>query len=257
MRTGEATWDEGLLLFLERSGYPEETYHTFSYSPLPDDDGAIGGMLCVVTEDTERVIGERRLATLRELAVVLAAVRTEPEVLRGDRTWPCGQSARPAVRRRLAVRARKAAGAAGLCHRDRARASACRAGDRSCRCARGSSGRADPCRRSRTCWSTTSTLCGPLPTGAWDRPPRSGTGGADCQQGQTRPAGMLLGGLNPFRPFPKAIAASSIWWHRRSPLVLPVRAPMRRSGNVPRRWPRSIAPRPHSSPMSATSSARR
>ena len=65
MRTGEATWDEGLLLFLERSGYPEETYHTFSYSPLPDDDGRIGGMLCVVTEETERVIGERRLATLR------------------------------------------------------------------------------------------------------------------------------------------------------------------------------------------------
>ena len=32
--TGEATWDEALLLFLERSGYPEETYHTFSYSPL-------------------------------------------------------------------------------------------------------------------------------------------------------------------------------------------------------------------------------
>ena len=34
LSTGEATWDEGLLLFLERSGYPEETYHTFSYSPL-------------------------------------------------------------------------------------------------------------------------------------------------------------------------------------------------------------------------------
>jgi len=29
--TGVATWDESLLLFLERSGYPEETYHTFSY----------------------------------------------------------------------------------------------------------------------------------------------------------------------------------------------------------------------------------
>ena len=40
--TGEATWDEALLLFLERSGYPEETYHTFSYSPLRDDDGARG-----------------------------------------------------------------------------------------------------------------------------------------------------------------------------------------------------------------------
>ena len=30
LATGEATWDEALLLFLERSGYPEETYHTFS-----------------------------------------------------------------------------------------------------------------------------------------------------------------------------------------------------------------------------------
>ena len=32
--TGTATWDEGLLLFLERSGYREETYHTFSHSGL-------------------------------------------------------------------------------------------------------------------------------------------------------------------------------------------------------------------------------
>src|SRR5678816_4668390 len=34
LRTGEATWDEGLMLFLERSGYREETYHTFSYLSL-------------------------------------------------------------------------------------------------------------------------------------------------------------------------------------------------------------------------------
>jgi signal transduction histidine kinase len=68
IRTGQATWDEGLLLFLERLGFPEETYHTFSYSPVPDDRGGVGGMLCVVTEDTERTIGERRLRTLRELA---------------------------------------------------------------------------------------------------------------------------------------------------------------------------------------------
>jgi PAS domain S-box-containing protein len=66
--TGKATWDEGLLLFLERQGFKEETYHTFSYSPVPDDEGHVGGLLCVVTEDTERTIGERRLRTLRELA---------------------------------------------------------------------------------------------------------------------------------------------------------------------------------------------
>src|SRR4051794_23059691 len=81
LRTGEATWDEALLLFLGRSGYMEETYHTFSYSPLAGDDGRIEGMLCVVSEDTERVIGERRLATLRDLSAGLSAARTEEEVL--------------------------------------------------------------------------------------------------------------------------------------------------------------------------------
>ena len=81
LATGEATWDEALLLFLERCGYPEETYHTFSYSPLRDDDGAVVGMLCVVSEDTERVIGERRMATLRDLGSDPSVVRTEQETL--------------------------------------------------------------------------------------------------------------------------------------------------------------------------------
>ncbi|MET9164084.1 MULTISPECIES: SpoIIE family protein phosphatase [Streptomyces] len=79
--TGRATWDEGLLLFLERSGYTEETYHTFSYSPLRDDAGHVVGMLCVVSEDTERVIGERRMATLRDLGSDPSVIRTEQEVL--------------------------------------------------------------------------------------------------------------------------------------------------------------------------------
>jgi PAS domain S-box-containing protein len=74
LSNGEATWDEALLLFLERSGFPEETYHTFSYSPVYDDDNRIAGMLCVVTEVTERVIGERRLRVLRDLAVRVTGV---------------------------------------------------------------------------------------------------------------------------------------------------------------------------------------
>src|SRR5215469_6806004 len=72
---GQATWDEALLLFLERSGFAEETYHTFSYSPVYDDESRIAGMLCVVTEVTERVIGERHLRVLRDLAA--RASRTE------------------------------------------------------------------------------------------------------------------------------------------------------------------------------------
>lgn len=78
--TGEATWDEGLLLFLERSGYPEETYHTFSYSPLTGDDGNINGLFCVVMEETERVLSERQLGLLRHLAAGLSAKITEEDV---------------------------------------------------------------------------------------------------------------------------------------------------------------------------------
>ncbi|MGA9858334.1 MAG: HAMP domain-containing sensor histidine kinase, partial [Solirubrobacteraceae bacterium] len=83
MRTGVATWDEGLMLILERSEFREETYHTFSYSPLAGDSGATVGMLCVVSEDTKRVIGERRMSTLRELGTVASGVQDESEFLAG------------------------------------------------------------------------------------------------------------------------------------------------------------------------------
>src|SRR5271165_1538208 len=81
LKSGEATWSEGLMLFLERSGYPEETYHTFSYSPLPGDPPVeIGGLLCVVIEETERVIGERRIALLGRCASALSETKTVEEV---------------------------------------------------------------------------------------------------------------------------------------------------------------------------------
>ncbi len=83
MHDGQATWDKALLLLLERSGYPEETYHTFSYSPLMGDDGKVGGLMCVVSEETERVVSERRLETLGALAAALMSARTRSDVLAG------------------------------------------------------------------------------------------------------------------------------------------------------------------------------
>jgi hypothetical protein len=80
LSTGEATWDEGLLLFLERSGFPEETYHTFSYSPVHDDAGAIAGIFCVVTEETDRLIGQRRMDVLRTLGAQLTTCQTTADV---------------------------------------------------------------------------------------------------------------------------------------------------------------------------------
>ena len=82
LKTGEATWDEDLLLFLERSGYAEETYHTFSYSPVTDDSGSVCGHLCVVTEQTDRVIAERRMALLRDTATAVATINNESELFR-------------------------------------------------------------------------------------------------------------------------------------------------------------------------------
>ena len=84
LATGEATWDEGLLLFLERNGFPEETYHTFSYSPAPNDDGSVGGLFCVVIEQTDQVIGERRLRLLRDLGALVSTAKTLAEAVRGS-----------------------------------------------------------------------------------------------------------------------------------------------------------------------------
>src|SRR5262245_61603188 len=72
----EGTYVEAPLLIMERNGYPEETHYTFSYSPIPDDDGTVGGIFCAKPEDTQRVIGERQLALLRELAATTAEART-------------------------------------------------------------------------------------------------------------------------------------------------------------------------------------
>jgi signal transduction histidine kinase len=78
--TGEATWSDDLQLFLERNGYAEETYHTFSYSAVKDSTGKIVGIFTPVAETTERVIGERRLRIISELARTKAD--TEGEVLK-------------------------------------------------------------------------------------------------------------------------------------------------------------------------------
>jgi PAS domain S-box-containing protein len=77
LTNGRATWDEGLMLILERSGFAEETFHTFSYSPLTDNDGTVAGMLCVVTEETQRKLNERRLALLNELAAAIRSPKSE------------------------------------------------------------------------------------------------------------------------------------------------------------------------------------
>jgi len=68
LERGEASWSEDLLLVFDRFGYNEEAYFTYSYSPIKHANGRVGGVFSAVTETTGRVIGERRLRILRELA---------------------------------------------------------------------------------------------------------------------------------------------------------------------------------------------
>lgn len=79
LTTGVATWSNDQLLLLDRNGYREECYFTFSYSPIRDETGAVSGVFTAVTETTRRVLGERRLATLRDLADRAAEARSVEE----------------------------------------------------------------------------------------------------------------------------------------------------------------------------------
>ncbi|MBN8926211.1 MAG: hypothetical protein BGO51_15495 [Rhodospirillales bacterium 69-11] len=205
LKTGEATWDEGLLLFLERSGYPEETYHTFSYSPAPDDAGGIGGMLCVVAEETERVIGARRVGTLRDMASALAGARGEAEVCRAI-VQGLGTNLRdlPFTLTYLlgpddAGRARRVA-TTGL-DDDHPLAPAVLDLDA-----------ADPIWPIRPeaglqelpLARILARCGGTAPLGAWDRAPESAVVVPIVAQGATRAAGFLIAGENPFRPLDDA-----------------------------------------------------
>ena len=76
------TYDESLLLIMERYGYEEETYYTFSYSPVPGDQGGVEGIICANTEDTRRIIGERQVKLLQTLAANTADARTTQDVCR-------------------------------------------------------------------------------------------------------------------------------------------------------------------------------
>jgi len=53
LTTGRATWAVDQMLTIHRSGYDEETYFTYSYSALRDEDGAVRGVLDIASETTD------------------------------------------------------------------------------------------------------------------------------------------------------------------------------------------------------------
>jgi signal transduction histidine kinase/DNA-binding response OmpR family regulator len=68
----ESFWAIDHPFMLERYGFLEETYFDISYDPIRTADGSVGGVFCVVSDTTGRVLGERRVATLGALGSRLA-----------------------------------------------------------------------------------------------------------------------------------------------------------------------------------------
>ena len=195
LQGGEGTYDEALLLLMERHGYREETYYTFSYSPVPDDTGRLCGIFCANTDDTQKIVGERQLALLRDLAAGTAEARTvddacilaaraleanphdvpfaliylsEPDqahaTLAGTTRLPPGHPLAPAT---IDLEDGSAWHLAEML------------------------GAGAPCRIPQ--------VAEPPPTGAWDRPPEHAVALPIAPAGETGRAGILIVGLNPYR----------------------------------------------------------
>jgi signal transduction histidine kinase len=176
-------------LLLERRGFSEETYHTFSYSPLIDDGGKVAGLFCAVSEETDRVITERRMETLRELAADLSAADTTRAVLRVvEQRLGANQSDLPftlTFEFNEEGQARLVAATGGI--------------------------GAYPLAPDPATWQAERILAGEaavqidlqdlsnLPTGAWTLPPKWALATPLSSPGREQPAGMLVLGVNPHR----------------------------------------------------------
>jgi len=76
---GETSYLENQRMFLDRNGYLEETFFTFSFSPIRDESGGVGGLFHPVTETTAKMLSERRTRTLRDLTARATKAKTSDE----------------------------------------------------------------------------------------------------------------------------------------------------------------------------------
>ena len=205
LETGEASWDETLFLILERGGYPEETYHTFSYSPLVGPDGAYAGMLCVVMEDTGRVLGERQLASLGALAAALVDANTKAEVFAAIERGLFGQKDIPfALLYLFDERDPSRLTLVAHCGIEKGHPAAC----------------ASVLTAAADCpWpvellsanqpvtiENLQDLFSDLPVGSWGRPPEKARLVPFARKGQETPAGIFIAGVNPYRQLDSSYA---------------------------------------------------
>jgi PAS domain S-box-containing protein len=198
-RGREGTYVEAQLLIMERNGYPEETYYTFSYSPIFTDDETVGGIFCANTDDTRRVIGERELGLLRELAAETARARTwqdacwrsglalaaNPRDLPFAMIYMLDEGGRTATRSGLAGIDPSHPAAPETLSVDATAAWPLMPGQRG----------------PRIVAELDNVLGTAFPSGAWRQPPQEAVIFSIPSSGETGRSGFLIAGLNPFRLF--------------------------------------------------------
>ncbi|WP_239021020.1 PAS domain-containing sensor histidine kinase [Pontibacter arcticus] len=79
IKNGQTVYEEALRLVLQRKGFLEETYWTFSYSPAYNDAGKIEGVFCACFEVTKSVVTQRRLKTMKDISDTMAQVKTQEQ----------------------------------------------------------------------------------------------------------------------------------------------------------------------------------
>lgn len=77
---GQSAFLTNQRIFIDRNGYLEETFFTFSFSPIHDESGAIGGLFHPVTELTQQSLAQRRLQILRDISTNTAITKSIDEV---------------------------------------------------------------------------------------------------------------------------------------------------------------------------------
>jgi signal transduction histidine kinase/FixJ family two-component response regulator len=203
LATGAATRSRDQLLAMRRHGFTEECYFDYTFSPIRGEGGGVAGVFNAVVETTARVIGERRLRKVRELAGRLAEAKTAEAVCRtaAETLGEAPGDVPFALLYLIAEGGHEArlAGTAGLSHGTAASPARVAlteppgepVGWPLARVVR--AGRAELVEELEARF-------GPLPAGPWPESPHSALVLPVTRPGQERPYGLLVAAVSPRRP---------------------------------------------------------
>ncbi|GAB3028017.1 ATP-binding response regulator [Spirosoma pulveris] len=77
---GEGTYIKDQRMFLDRYGYLEEAFMTFSFAPIRDESGGVGGIFHPITETTDKMLSARRTQVLRDVAALVGQAKTSQDI---------------------------------------------------------------------------------------------------------------------------------------------------------------------------------